>query len=529
MANILSKYKGLIALLFVGFIAHSILAIIPPLNGDEATHWEWSRHLDWGYYDHPPMTAWSIALVTSIFGQSQYALRLTSILLHLGTVFVLYRLTWETFRNKQLSLITCGLYMLLPISVILGTAIGTDCSLIFFFTSTVYLVKRAIIDKEERFWTYAGITCGGMLLSKFMAVLFFPGLFLFLIFNPRHRNQLMSKGPYLATLISLIVFSPFLYWNMKNDWLTFQFNFMIRHKDRVFTWENPVNYVGGQLLAVSPVVLVMMIIAIIFFIFQRNQINKNNEQEQKYLDTLQMLAFITAFPLVYYSGISLTGSEQVGAHWAGIIFPLATFLLVVWIYSDGDRSIQKTIQRKKSLIFSVISVLVVSGSIYAILIFPKLLLPEDMLFTKKVYSDAPIGSHYFGWKEVGIRIDELRTELEANSEDFFLSSTDYALSAMLGFYTPSHPQFFLMNVDDKVVFGKTILLWSKGKKHLGADTLYVADSPELYKKHVKPFFKTFRQLEPLVIRDGENRILRIFYFTLGQDYIGGEPDSLSTW
>lgn len=28
-----------------------------PLSGDEAYHWEWSRHLAGAYYDHPGMTA----------------------------------------------------------------------------------------------------------------------------------------------------------------------------------------------------------------------------------------------------------------------------------------------------------------------------------------------------------------------------------------------------------------------------------------------------------------------------------------
>ncbi len=513
----------------MGFIAHSILAIVPPLTGDEATHWEWSRHLDWGYYDHPPMTAWSIALITSIFGQSQYALRLTSIFLHLATVLVLYHFSLETLRNKHQACNAAGLYMALPISVILGTAIGTDCSLVFFFTSTVYLVKKAIIDEDERFWIFAGITCGGMLLSKFMAVLFFPGLFLFLLTSSRHRKKLMGKGPYLATLISLIVFSPFLYWNMKNDWLTFQFNFMIRHKARTFTWEDPVYYVGGQMLALSPVVLVILVVALIGFIVQRKHVKDEIETEQKYRDTLQMLAFMITFPLIYYAGISFTGSERVGAHWAGIVFPIATLLLIAWFYSDKNRSLQEKIQRKKSLMLAVSSITLVSGGIIALLLFPKLLLPDEMLYTKKVYGDAPKGSHYFGWEKVGLRIDELRTELEATSEDLFFTSTDYALAAMLGFYTPSHPQFFLMNVDDKVVFGKTILLWSKGKKNLGADTLYVSDSPVRHKKHVQPFFKKMRQLEPLVIRDQDKRILRTFYFTFGEHYLGGEPDVLSSW
>src|ERR1051325_4997905 len=31
------------------------------LTGDEAHYWEWSRHLDYGYYSKPPGIAWVIA------------------------------------------------------------------------------------------------------------------------------------------------------------------------------------------------------------------------------------------------------------------------------------------------------------------------------------------------------------------------------------------------------------------------------------------------------------------------------------
>ena len=58
------------------FIVHSILAIIPPLNSDEALYWEHSRHLALGYYSSP-LTGWLIAAITNF-------------LAHLNTVLDLY-------------------------------------------------------------------------------------------------------------------------------------------------------------------------------------------------------------------------------------------------------------------------------------------------------------------------------------------------------------------------------------------------------------------------------------------------------
>ena len=47
---------------------------------DEAYYWQWSRYLSLGYYDHPPMIAWGIWLTTKLFGQTEFAVRLPTIL-----------------------------------------------------------------------------------------------------------------------------------------------------------------------------------------------------------------------------------------------------------------------------------------------------------------------------------------------------------------------------------------------------------------------------------------------------------------
>ncbi len=44
--------------------------LVSPLDlyADEAQYWRWGDTLDWGYYSKPPMIAWVIHGVTSIFG-----------------------------------------------------------------------------------------------------------------------------------------------------------------------------------------------------------------------------------------------------------------------------------------------------------------------------------------------------------------------------------------------------------------------------------------------------------------------------
>ena len=238
----IKQHQGFVWLLLLNFLTHSVVAYFPPLEGDEAYFWEWSRHLALGYYSHPPMTGWLIALVTSIFSTTVYTVRLTSIFLHLITLLAVYCISWDITKKERFSLLSGSIYSLMPISFILGTGITTDSSLICFFALAVYFTQKAIINESKRDWYFGAISCGGMLLSKFMAVLFFPAIFLFLVINKPFRPVLLKKEPYLAFLLSFLIFAPFLYWNFQNEWLTFQFNFMIRHEDQAASFLKIISY-----------------------------------------------------------------------------------------------------------------------------------------------------------------------------------------------------------------------------------------------------------------------------------------------
>ena len=103
---IIKQHLAIIIIVFVLFIVHSILAIIPPLNSDEALYWEHSRHLALGYYSHPPLTGWLIAAITYLFGTSEYSIRFISIAFHLCVIFIIYVWTNELTKEKKNSL--CG-------------------------------------------------------------------------------------------------------------------------------------------------------------------------------------------------------------------------------------------------------------------------------------------------------------------------------------------------------------------------------------------------------------------------------------
>ncbi len=520
------NHKVLVYLIGFSFIIHTIIAIIPPLNGDEAAFWEWSRHLAMGYYAHPPITAWIVALTTKLFGINEYGVRLSAILLHLGTIFFVYLIAVEILKSKSYALLSSVLYALLPISFVIGTMMTTDANLVFCFTAAVYFLKKAVVDQRKNHWYSASLACGGMLMTKFMAALFFPGIFFFLLVHKQYRKIFLTKEPYIAALISLVIFSPFLYWNYKNDWLTFQFNLYVRHRDEGFDITNPIKFFLGQALAASPIVFVFVLIALVYLLITiyKAKIKKAGSSTEK--DALLLLVYFIIFPLSYFAATSI--GVEIAPHWLAIIYPIGMVLVFAafkeWYGLLNDRMIL----RSKIVWSNLISAAVISLILSVLVVFPKIL-PDRLIYTPKVYDEAPVISHYFGWEEIGEHLDEIIVDWKDRPEGFFLSGDDYALSAMLAFYMPSHPDFYLLNVTENVVHGKSYLLWEKGKKKLGSNVMFIGDRPDAYKNRVPMFFKEMKQLEPFVVREDSGRILRVFYITVGLHYQGGEPDNLSFW
>src|SRR6201991_3457233 len=76
-----------LALVLVRLVA----AAFTPLTFDEAYYWTWSKHLAGGYYDHPPMVAVVIRLGTLIAGDTEFGVRLVSVLLALPMSYAVYR------------------------------------------------------------------------------------------------------------------------------------------------------------------------------------------------------------------------------------------------------------------------------------------------------------------------------------------------------------------------------------------------------------------------------------------------------
>ncbi|WFU19590.1 glycosyltransferase family 39 protein [Bradyrhizobium sp. CB3481] len=198
-----------------------IAAWFTPISFDEAYYWMWSKHLAGGYYDHPPMVAVVIRLGTMIAGDTEFGVRLVSILLALPMSWAIYQAAAILFGSRR---VAASSAMLLNITLMaaVGTMIVTpDAPLLVASSLLLFALAKVLQTGQGAWWLAVGAAAGCALLSKYTALFFGPAILIWLVAVPKLRHWLISPWLYLGGLVALLLFAPVILWNADHHWVSF--------------------------------------------------------------------------------------------------------------------------------------------------------------------------------------------------------------------------------------------------------------------------------------------------------------------
>ena len=231
-------------------------AAIIPLTEDEAYYRIWAQHLHLGYYDHPPMVAWWIALGQRIVGNSALGVRLLPVL-GAGIASILVAAITRDLGASSATALRASLWYNATITIGLGGILATpDASATFFWVLTLWALGRLHAGRSSRWWILAGLAAGLACISKYSALFLGPGVLLWLASTSKGREALKTPWPWLAAMLAGAVFSTNLVWNAQHHWLT-----MTKQFGRVAPEHlNPkhlVDLLATQFLLLNPMIAVL--------------------------------------------------------------------------------------------------------------------------------------------------------------------------------------------------------------------------------------------------------------------------------
>ena len=288
-----------------------ILAWIIPMSGDEAYFIAWAKHLDFGYYDHPPMVGWVLHLMLYL-GSSEVVLRLPAILLSTLVGLGIYQLLKP--HDETRAALVAILFLVSPLNI-LNVLVTTDTPLILFVFLSAASLFKALQKNSLAWYGLSGALFGLAFLSKYFAVLLGIGYLAYLFFSDKAGQK--TKGFILLFLVALPFALVNLYWNYTHCWDNILFNFYTRNEGEQFSLGKVAIFLGTQVYLMTP--------PVIYYLFKhRAEFRQKIER-----DHFKLFACVFLLPMAVFALLSL--KKVIGLHWVLAFYPFLYLLLSLFL------------------------------------------------------------------------------------------------------------------------------------------------------------------------------------------------------
>ncbi len=471
---------------------------------EEAYYWNYSRHLDIGYLDHPPMVAWLIGLGTAVFGNTEFGIRIGAMCSGVVASFFVYRLTRELFDEAS-ALMALVLMQLMPFFFFSGILMTPDAPLTAAWAASVYYLQRALLAGRASAWWPAGLSLGLGLLSKYTIAMLVPAMLLFMIWDAQSRHWLRHWLPYAAGVLAVLVFSPVIYWNATHDWASFAFQTSRRLAEaprfslhRLFL---------SVLILLTPVGLVSL--GRIFWGSDPGPPDTYGAQGRRGRRFL-LLCILT--PLAVFFAFSLR--HEVKFDWTGASWVAAVPLLASAAVSrrEGATATGRGGWGRTGWVSTLVILFLIYGTAmhYFVLGLPGVGYSTHMEL-------VPVG-----WRRLGEQVGAVEDDVwrRTGAEPLIAGLDRYETASELAFYAPG-PRRDGNATSSDALFGGIGLMyerWVPAQAARGRNVLLVGwnprdlDKPEIHAR--LPRLEPIR--EATLARDGH--IIRHYFYRLGYDY-----------
>ena len=498
-------------LILITFIIRLFIAAYTGLGIGEAYYFRGAVHLEWSYFDQPPLFFWLSGLSIKVFGLTNLGLRFPAVVLFAGTSWLLFLITRQLFNAKSGFWATAVMNLSALFTVSVACWFQPDAPLMFFWLASLYFMVKIFFGQPTTdiqtkrnsrqtwlLWIMTGVCLGLATLSKYHVLFIFAGVFMFLGTNKNQRHWLWHPGPYLAVLITLIFATPVLWWNYNNNWASFVFqgsragtgsNFQL-HFDWFF------RSIGGQALVILPWIWVPTVRELYQSFRQRNT-----------LQSYSLFFWLSVLPIVFFTVVTLWANLQYHFHWQApgymmLFIPLG-FAIDKSLSTENKSSRLTRRWLRFSTCFTVITIGVIS--LHMVTGFWTFYGPKWMV--KEFHGDNVDPTiQGIDYNDIGTRFEKegwmQNKKIFAGSVRWWLTGkVDWALKGqkpVISFTNDPRNTAFL--IDPKTVIGyDAVIIAQENQPSVDAD--------------VRPFFDSVTQLPDIaIIRSGVDELhLQVYY------------------
>jgi dolichol-phosphate mannosyltransferase len=494
-----------VALIVYSFVLRLVYAGAVEMMPEETYYWNYSRHLDFGYLDHPPMVAWLIRVATAVFGQTEFGVRAGALLCGAITSIFVYKLT----RNLSGAATALGALLLvqtLPFFFLSGLLMTPDAVLVAAWAASLYFLERALIGNQARAWWFAGIGLGVGMISKYSIALLVPVTAAFMAWDPQSRRWWTRREPYIGAVLALAIFSPVIVWNSQHDWASFAFQTSRRLAEMPqFALHK---LIGSIIILITPTGLLAVIAALLS---RHAGAQKPDAARRRRLLNLALL-----LPLAVFTVFSLR--HEVKLDWTGAPWTAALPAMAL-VMTNQDVSAGRFTQWVRAAWMPTLLVMLLiygAGLHYLVLGIPG------------VGYDKHIEVIPVGWRDLSAHVIETANAdgKEAGTAPLIVGMDRYAIASELAFYGGAHAATGLATGNSHLFGGMGLMYgqWLPPKSQDGRNLLLVAWTPgELDDKYIHARVERLGPIEDdVLMRDGI--LIRHYYHRMAFNYRSRDDD-----
>lgn len=226
---------------FMWILMALVQAHTTELFDDEAYYWVYSKFLDWGYFDHPPMIALMIKLGTYFFS-GELGVRLVVVLMGAASVYLIEKLTQPSDSRLFYAVI-------LQIAVLqIGGILAVPDIPLLFFTALFFWGYQMFSEKPN--WINAiwlAIIIAFLLYSKY------HGLLIVIATLLSNWRLLKKSATWLVIVMAALLFMPHVLWQFNHGLPSLNYHLFERVSPS-YSFSFTTDYIAGQLLIAGPLI-----------------------------------------------------------------------------------------------------------------------------------------------------------------------------------------------------------------------------------------------------------------------------------
>jgi hypothetical protein len=241
--------------------AHLLTANGYGIFRDEFYYIACSKHLAFGYVDHPPLSILILAAWRALFGDSLVSLRFLPGVAHAAIVILFGMIARELWAGRFGQAFAALSAAIMPVLLGVSSFYSMNPFDALFWAACVYVLCRIFTTQNVRLWLLFGIVAGFGLVNKFSVGFLGLALPVGLLFS-QQRKHLLSPYLYAGGAVAFLIFLPHVLWQLQHDWITLEFmHNAAQHKNSP---TDPIKYFLDQVLVAHPLLVPVWLAGIVY-------------------------------------------------------------------------------------------------------------------------------------------------------------------------------------------------------------------------------------------------------------------------